>query len=606
MILRIVPSDSFLLLGLLVLFISSFLPSQSSAAHDSEETSFPFSNDYQQYQKYRAFSSFQNSDLFPLADRCENGKKEKMFQCASSVYASLKEKNPEIYARPHWNRTDSQTQKKPSCSYEINQLHASDHLSAIQLQIKQFDCRDSFTSLLGGSSFYILAEGLFQLTCTIQDNFDNTYHAICPHLPDFLQDDPEHKELLRKTDGCLLVTAILDYEHYDAFSEYGAYAGQEFPPLEHYLLNQSSFCWEGLGTDPMRSRPYRSRTPSLPAERSLTNGAWRLSADPADRHDLCRLASNWSNYRWTWQITAAANQSTSSSSSSRTSSTWPWPNPFVETGSFAACYPPSQPSDDDPRRMDLRFVGESHMRFFFDHLLASLFPAFVQSLRPKHAETYHLNYLFDLRVFATHLTDFFALLAAGLRKSPPGKGQALLLQTGAWDLSYWPARQLLENPNELPYFRSILSELIDPTAFACCWERLWWLYLDVMPYPRCRHRGGTEAGGMEESAVAACEAARNARNNYAISAANDHFEAFLAGRVRALGGQEESGAARLRLLRSRRVVLPRLLGLRYVCHNHLICAKATEVSEEGRVVSAAIQRELCDILQRQPAAPAPP
>ena len=111
---------------------------------------------------------------------------------------------------------------------------------------------------------------------------------------------------------------------------------------------------------------------------------------------------------------------------------------------------------------------------------------------------------------------------------------------------------------------------------------------------------------MEESAVAACEAARNARNNYAISAVNDHFEAFLAGRVRALGGQEEGGAARLRLLRSRRVVLPRLLGLRYVCHNHLICAKATEVSEEGRVVSAAIQRELCDILQRQPAEPAPP
>jgi hypothetical protein len=37
------------------------------------------------------------------------------------------------------------------------------------------------------------------------------------------------------------------------------------------------------------------------------------------------------------------------------------------------------------------------MHFYYDYILSILYPEFIASLKPKHAETYHENYVFDLR-----------------------------------------------------------------------------------------------------------------------------------------------------------------------------------------------------------------
>jgi hypothetical protein len=586
------------------LLLSLFL---SNSPFQLVDSIYLHSYEYLQYEKFRAFSPFDHKEFFHLADGCENGKKEKMFQCSSNVFSRIQQSNPDANGNPHWNRTDSIINQKPSCRYSIDQIHSSSSsfMSSIQLKITRSHCQDGFTQLPGGSSFYILAEGLFQLMCTITDHFDNSYSVVCPHIPFFLQNDHPTLETLRNTQGCMHITIILDYEHYDAFSEFGSYSGQVYPQLEVFLLNREKYCWKETTADhPVHHNHHSLYSFHLPppsiGERSLSNGAWKLKDSilpiPVTAEELLTLAKNYSSYQWIWEINESNNVNK---------------NRYIETKNFQSCYPSSSSSsvvdqnNENNNKMEFRFIGESHMRFYYDYILSLLYPEFIASLKPKHAETYHENYLFDLRVFTTHMTDFLSILTDDLFRKKPEEvlhNTTMLFQTGAWDLSYWPLRQIMENSNEGPYFKDKMLSLFttdDQKKKDMTEKHLWMMWIDIMPYPRCRERDRVP----EERQLNECINARNARNNYAIQATNDYFESFLVEKIIQPPQQNQQQEKKVivsphfRILQSRRMILPRLLSLNYVCGNHLICSKATEFSQEGVIAAEAIQRELCEILQ---------
>jgi hypothetical protein len=581
---------------LLCLLLSLFL---SNSPFQLVDSIYLHSYEYLQYEKFRAFPPFDHKEFFHLADGCENGKKEKMFQCSSNVFSRIQQSNPDANGKSHWNRTDSIINQKPSCRYSIDQIHSSSSsfMSSIQLKITQSHCQDGFTQLPGGSSFYILAEGLFQLMCTITDHFDNSYSVVCPHIPFFLQNDHPMLETLRNTQGCMYITIILDYEHYDAFSEFGSYSGQVYPQLEVFLLNREKYCWKETTADhPVHHNHHSIYSFHLPppsvGERSLSNGAWKLKDSilpiPVTAEELLTLAKNYSNYQWIWEINESNNVNK---------------NRYIETKNFQSCYPSSSSSSSSSevnKLLEFRFLGESHMRHYYDYMISRMYPEFIASLKPKHGETYHENYLFDLRAFCTHMTDFVVLLTNDLLKKSDTqevKNVTMLLQTGAWDLAYWPLRQILENSNEGPYFKEQMLSLFvkDSKKVDFVKSHFWMLWIDIMLYPRCVERDRV----MDEKTIHGCLQAKQSSNNYVIEVANQYFESFLLDNILPSEGSKGgiTASPHFRMLHSRKMYYPRLLSLKYVCVMHMMCGRATDYSEEGEVATEAIQRELCEILQ---------
>jgi hypothetical protein len=515
-----------------------------------------------------------------------------MFECASNVYWRIQQSNPGANSNPHWNRTKTVIDQKPSCRYSIDQIHSSSSsfMSSVQLKITQSHCQDDFTQLSGGSSFYILAEGLFQLMCSIADHFDNSYSVVCPHIPFFLQNDHPTLETLRNAQGCMYITIILDYEHYDAFSEFGTYAGQYYKPLEIFLLNREEFCWKE-SEQLEQGYSFHFPPPSI-GERSLSNGAWKLKDSilpiPVTAEELLTLAKNYSNYQWIWEINESNNVNK---------------NRYIETKNFQSCYPSSSSSSSSSevnKLLEFRFLGESHMRHYYDYMISRMYPEFIASLKPKHGETYHENYLFDLRAFCTHMTDFVVLLTNDLLKKSDTqevKNVTMLLQTGAWDLAYWPLRQILENSNEGPYFKEQMLSLFvkDSKKVDFVKSHFWMLWIDIMLYPRCVERDRV----MDEKTIHGCLQAKQSSNNYVIEVANQYFESFLLDNILPSEGSKGgiTASPHFRMLHSRKMYYPRLLSLKYVCVMHMMCGRATDYSEEGEVATEAIQRELCEILQ---------
>lgn len=210
------------------------------------------SNEYHQYQQYLSISTFNTTEFFPAATKCEKGNRDRFFLfCAPRVVNQVMSFQDKPNLVPHWTRSFP----LPSCSYNITQASVKPHqhtshrssnntshtasqglLTPIYLKIHQHSCKDNFKQLLGGSSFYVLAEGYFQLTCSVVDYFNNHYDVFCPHVPSYLIHDEAALRTIDALDGCLRVTMILDFEHFDAYSESGTMVHPLYQELNYMLL----------------------------------------------------------------------------------------------------------------------------------------------------------------------------------------------------------------------------------------------------------------------------------------------------------------------------------------------------------------------------------
>lgn len=590
-----------------------------------------FSNEYSQYQKYLSFSQFQTSEFYPAASKCENGNRDKFFwQCAPMVSVQTSTFNGKPNLFPHWNRSNS----APSCQYRVTQLksshlhhphnshrtprnasldssdvkssslHHQKFLHPISLKISQHSCNDSFTLAKGGSSFYILAEGYFQLVCSIIDLFDNSYEVYCPHIPQHLINDQKNLGTIDHINGCMYITMILDFEHYDAYSEYGAMIKPNYRGLNYYLLNREKFCLTSSSHDKKHHTTTSSSTTTpidsnfnrqeerykyvfhhshvISMERELSRGAWRLKQLPSSVEELLTLTSDPHNYDWIWDVSSTPDPHRSNHSSSSN-------NKIYESPTLEYCYLPQYNHTDEEKRMNLRFIGESHMRHYYDTLVSKIDPVFINTLKPKHSITYYKNYKFDQRVFAIQLANTLDLFADQYRFSIcPNEDtmMTMILQTGTWDAS-WPPQQFMENPQSGKLLLDKLG-VLTPTKHNC-WKNIKSLLLDVMIAPRCRQRDRHET--IEN--ILKCEDSESERNHYMI----ELFNYYLDQGISKL--QKDDYNPNLLYYRTRQVFLPRLLALKYVCVNHLICSKVTDASYEGLIAADGIQRELCSILQHQ-------
>ena len=138
---------------------------------------------------------------------------------------------------PHWNRTSA---TEPDCNYETlpNLNHAVEQedqqFSFKLLTVRTVNCKAGFISG-GGSSFELIARGFCLRSCKILDNFDHTYDVYCTPCK-----SQQKLQLPRRE--CRNVSITLDYEHFDAYSERGAYYGEYYQPLRYPIVHNTLYC----------------------------------------------------------------------------------------------------------------------------------------------------------------------------------------------------------------------------------------------------------------------------------------------------------------------------------------------------------------------------
>lgn len=527
-----------------------------------------------------------------------------MWLCSELVYDRVQKEDPQNNKDLLWK---AEAREIPDCKYDVYQVPTSPEAKYVHLQIFQRDCKDQEFSQKspGGSSFYVLSEGLYQQICEIRDLLNNYYDVICFHQPLFLNalSSPSsyfHADILEKLTFCQFITIILDFEHFDAFNERAAYAEKQYPYLQTTLIEKQEFCLKYIESSKSGNRKLKivvdDPAPSdikvfhdpkfdewilkitnefLSTSNAITNGCWMLHTIPTSHFQFRLALKDSSSYAWKWQTDFR--------------------------GSDAARLPClsniSSLLSKDSAQEDFYFFGESHLRYSWDYLIEQIDPSVFETVLTdrKHSNGDFQNFHFLEIHFAVALSNAFNSWCSS---SPSPHSSYFVLQTGTWDLTFWPPSQVIENPASghalVDSLRNILNiDSSSPPCSSSVSSSPVFIWVDTVPYPICQ--SGLRPSSVEGDSRA-CYANRMARNNYAINAVNYFYETSLQGLN---ANAQEKMKSNVFFVKSREVILPRLLYASFLCKNHFLCRELNMLgvakTPEGVIVAESILRLLCSI-----------
>jgi len=576
-------------------------------AHAFEHFSANHSNNYRQYARYTSKSDFFSLYFYPNASVCEDfvagnpsaSKQTNAYYCLDRKTMATRWDYP-INEKPHWNRTDGVA----ACRYNVTQVrprpirHASIrggeafHPSMIHLRIVQHDCSASYEESLGGSSFDAIAWANQLEVCDVVDRFDDTYDVYCPSRRTALHfHQQQHQQLkLGKEDsssthadtdeqakaqgvmasnasfnlvvpflrdGCLNVTIILDYEHFDAFSERGTLYEHAWKMIRQPLIENAQYCllahnnnnpppFPALALAPFpetlpRSHPEANNLALQLADAALvTDGMWVLES-PQFLADLSAQGIDYigdrSNnsyfqsiaYKWEWKVDGG----------------------MMDRLNFVDCLA--------ERRTIM--VGESHMRYNWDSIaLMDLndegIKNMVAGLDRKHGDVNTILLDLEHRLFAKNMAnsiDEICDKVEMLQKQRKPSNTTLIVQTGMWDFTFWSAQKFIE-------YKDSARKMLDAIAFSKirpCSSDMQIIYVSIPPYPHCQLERSV---GCPKPDRQDCIDARSGRNNYAVDAANEFIKHELL----------KINYPNLQYVDSIHAIVPRLMFAEYACRNHFM------------------------------------
>jgi hypothetical protein len=593
-------------------------------------------NDYRQFERYRKEISkyVMGMEYYNGATQCEKAGIETAWVCQKEVFSKSVSSFPVNNSFPQWQKSVSYSER--SCQYSIEQVSTSSVSTGILLKIHQHNCKDNFP-FQGGSSFYILSEGFFQLTCNVEDHFNNYYDIYCPFVPHYLSIHQLRRDssffpglsptlgiqhyqyngiflqrYIRETLlGCMLITVMLDYEHYDAFSEIGNHPKQftRFRPLNITLMSQVRFCsmvnssnaveplhhgGSSLSTEAHihQKHQHQHRTDSRNRDWDssvVVSGYWILPSLPSNAEELVLLASNGSNYRWIWY--PPKNNSTVMTNADDYYS-------MIMSQNLSYCYPSYSNTKLLNRKLSkVYFLGESHLRYIYDYLIHEAYPSFMNSLNwkiVKHVLCENIQY--DHKVFAIQPGTFIdniidSQILKNCNKDNNGKEEeqviTFIIQTGTWDISFWWSPQpTIENPMSSAFLFRIIQYLFTNK----CSYKFQLIWLDVHPYPRCYQRDRSDETLQN---LKVCYEKQN-RNNYALNVLTEHYDHLLYSFFQKGLLTKDN----FRIVKTPTDLLyPRLLIAKYVCDNHYLCPKNLEDrADEGILQAKSVQIAACQLM----------
>ena len=224
----------------LLFFFALFMISRSITGPERAE-----SNDLEQLQRYLSLTYLNENELFHDWTDCQNllsRSYARNWKCAPAVSEKISDMNGTFFK---WNRRSGGDHKPllPDCQYEVSATHTYTSQGAFRFLIHQHEC--GFSQVLGGSSFQVISHlGHSQTHCAVHDFFNGTYGVSCPNVECearrvLSRNNQTASKLARESPLiCLNATVILDYEHFDAFSE----TKSSEPPMRLIISNVTSFC----------------------------------------------------------------------------------------------------------------------------------------------------------------------------------------------------------------------------------------------------------------------------------------------------------------------------------------------------------------------------
>ena len=237
---------------LLVYFLVLSTSTQQHVEYDSDTSPYA-RNDLNQFQQYLSLTSFMDEKrMFDIWTDCQNKLSQsyaRNWRCIEAQISSISKLNGTF----HWNRHAVESGGKvtrplvPDCEYSVKETYHIDSNAAFTFQIYQHNCGFEDSNALGGSSFQVVAHSGHSVAyCKVLDLFNNSYNVLCPNVEcearKILSKNPKSALRLSKdpyhVKTCLNISIIVDYEHFDAFSE----TKSSHPPMRHLITNFTRFC----------------------------------------------------------------------------------------------------------------------------------------------------------------------------------------------------------------------------------------------------------------------------------------------------------------------------------------------------------------------------
>ena len=566
--------------------------------HAASHPSFPGENNniLEVLRRYGEISTFDAGNLYKEATVCEYNTGMKwtpLIWCAETLRDNSKKRNVSN-ANHNWNRPQQPVPiaNITSCSYalrEFKQIHGE---LSFTFEIVQSNCTEEWYK--GGSSFEIAAAGDVLKSCSVRDNFDNTYLVTCgmrmlshvlgsgitkvathtrrldtrqlseeQHALMSSQERYQERELaLALPRVCTNVTVKLDYEHFDAFNERASYFELQFPPLQILVAKDVLFCLDSTAAPPVVS-----------TRRGLTllHPGGHLPGSPAHGDGLEAVGLGI----WVNSIHLPNDNTNSiSNTGSRSGSTtylWKWQHTYPEID-LVTCL----------GRQRVIMMGASHCRYNWDAIALTAYPA---ESKPFFLKTSH-HMAMSFHQFEFQHLHFAREYVPAMRKVcdevlVSKQNMTLLIQPGSWDSNFWPSQQFIYNVESAPALLSELRSMLDRG----CGAYINFVWVQQVPYPNCLDQ--LPDGNPDHDC---CTKNRWARINPKIALMN----AFLDRELRKLH-RVAGGSMRLQIVPAFDIITPRLGYAEYVSCNHFMFQGnlVGQTTPAGLVVVESVKRAIC-------------
>ena len=553
-----------------------------------------YGNEYYQAVRYFSTSSsptskFNESDYFYDVNSCLFDKKPRL--CSKLVNKWYRDKG-RIWKPPQISSvSEYHGLRQLDCQYNIQFLGLTNtsqpNSVSYVFEIIQSQCRTTSTVPLGGSTFEIFGVGTGALTaCSYFDLSNNKYEVLC-RIPGVRQDEV-----------CFNLTVILVYEHFDGFSESLHEWSAAYLPLRRLIEDNRQYCatkmqllsnqsWSAKSTDAFSYSfvsvvPFQwfsgywlaESRPSVVEKKSLYHSlqktietAWSFRFRTNITVDYQRLP-RFSHIQSTIPIVAA-----SSALSNSVAQKFVF-HPYVIKQHTSSSNPvhlshdwltiPETPSSSLQDRVIL-FIGASHMRYNFDLLIQHFFNgSYLKNVNRKHDHLIVSNWRFDFIGNAKDMSQFLLRNVCSQHfvkdfkyKTEREVKYSIVLQTGAWDLSVAPLRNLINNPvyGGGKQLSDVLGSILSKATTCPGLEQILWL--TSVPYPMCYNPHEADCGKH-----------RNYRTNSAIAAANEFFLQAL------LKKSSPTSWVNFSIIDAYSIIKPRLLlneDSEVLCLSHYIC-----------------------------------
>ena len=193
---------------------------------------------------------------------------------------------------------------------------------------------------------------------------------------------------------------------------------------------------------------------------------------------------------------------------------------------------------------DISLIGESHMRYQFDLIITRYIDK--SQVGRYHGNMNNSGISFQDCTFSNRLISTLDKVSCDF----PIKNTTYVLQTGSWDLQFFPPRGFVNSPYQIKAVLDAIENLWDRLKKGNCEDKVRIVWMSIMPHPWC-----------QANDAHCLRLANYYRNNAAINAGNEYIEK----RILSINVKNliyvDTGA----------LLLPRFHLREFLCVDHFIC-----------------------------------